>query len=30
LDKRVREIGKAWKQAKGPTDFADAYWDKLD
>jgi hypothetical protein len=31
LDKRVREIGKAWKQqAKGPTDFADAFWDKLD
>ncbi len=31
LDKRVREVGKAWKQqAKGPTDFADAFWDKLD
>lgn len=31
LDKRVREIGKAWKQqAKGPADFADAFWDKLD
>jgi hypothetical protein len=31
LDKRVREIGKAWRQqAKGPADFADAFWDKLD
>lgn len=30
LDSRVREIGKAWKQMKGPSDFADAYWDKLD
>lgn len=31
LDKRVREVGRAWRQqAKGPTDFADAFWDKLD